>query len=272
MAFDTARDDSPLPRVRRKRVADEIVESLIHDVASGRLERGQRLMSERDLAARFEVSQPTLREAIRVVDAMGLVEVRHGSGVFATGDTSRLVELALQTLLQIEQVGILEVLEVRGVLGRYTAVRAVTHATEADVSNIRDAAIHSEKVDEADRIDQIAGAVVGFQLAVSMAAHSQLLYALEAFLIKLIMQFQLKAMELRGVEFFRTWTVSLAADRRHLVESLARRDEHQTREAMDRYLEAQRQLFGSDPELASVRLSDPSSLRTVNDVTLEIPI
>src|SRR5208283_4741080 len=45
---------------------------------------GQRLPSERDLADRFGVSRPTVREAIIALDIQGLIEARHGSGIYVT--------------------------------------------------------------------------------------------------------------------------------------------------------------------------------------------
>ena len=73
--------------------------------------------SEKDLSERFGVSQPTVREAIRALETIGLVEVLHGNGSFVRGQGDYALASALQTLLQLESVGIMDVLDVRQVTG-----------------------------------------------------------------------------------------------------------------------------------------------------------
>jgi DNA-binding FadR family transcriptional regulator len=73
----------PLPRVEGRlyeRIAAEIRQAL----SEGRYAVGDRLPSERDLAQKFGVSRPTVREAIIALEVDGLVEVRTNSGVYVT--------------------------------------------------------------------------------------------------------------------------------------------------------------------------------------------
>ena len=76
--------------LHRGRVADQIVEDLRRQIVSGELSDGARLPSERDLAAHYDVSAPTIREAIRVLTAIGLLSTRNGSRttVTARSDTA----------------------------------------------------------------------------------------------------------------------------------------------------------------------------------------
>lgn len=64
------------------RLYRSIAEELIKDIRIGRYQVGQRLPAERDLAQEFEVSRPTIREAVISLEVQGLVEVRLGSGVY----------------------------------------------------------------------------------------------------------------------------------------------------------------------------------------------
>jgi DNA-binding FadR family transcriptional regulator len=66
------------PRQRYEQVADRIAA----DIRAGRLARGERLPSERDLARRLEVGRASVREAIAALQVAGLVETRRGSGSF----------------------------------------------------------------------------------------------------------------------------------------------------------------------------------------------
>lgn len=249
----------------RPRVSHEIIAALRSDIASGRVPRGTRLPNERDMAREFGVSQPTVREAIRALDAMGLVEVRHGSGAYVASNVDAWLATSLETLLQIERVRILDVLEIRGVLGAHSARRAVHNAQAQDLEAIS-AALRS--IGKQSEVDQLAESVVRFQVAFAAASHDPLLLALESFLIDLIMRFQLVAFSDRGTRFWRSWTARPHPDRVRLVELLFKRDEQGTVSAMEDYLRDQRSAFASNPILAEVRFSDTHWMAKVGDVRL----
>jgi DNA-binding FadR family transcriptional regulator len=67
-----------------RRLYEQIAQKITADIASGQFAIGQRLPSERDLAQAFNVSRPTIREAIIALELDSLVEVRLGSGVYVT--------------------------------------------------------------------------------------------------------------------------------------------------------------------------------------------
>lgn len=71
--------------VRRTRASREIVGQVRRMIAGGHLKAGDRLPPERELAQLFGVGRCTLREAVRVLESLGLVEVRAGEGTFLTG-------------------------------------------------------------------------------------------------------------------------------------------------------------------------------------------
>lgn len=64
------------------KISDRIAQQILVLVAEEQLRTGDRLPAERELAALLRVSRPSLREAVRSLQAQGHLEVRHGSGVF----------------------------------------------------------------------------------------------------------------------------------------------------------------------------------------------
>ncbi|HEX3549501.1 MAG TPA: FadR/GntR family transcriptional regulator [Candidatus Elarobacter sp.] len=68
----------------RRRLHTHVVEALVPMIASGELPPGSLLPTEPEMSARFGVSRSVVREALRVLDAKGLIEVRHGSGTRVT--------------------------------------------------------------------------------------------------------------------------------------------------------------------------------------------
>lgn len=70
--------------LKRAGLTELLVARILSLVTTGELKPGDQLPSERKLAETFEVSRPTLREALRALDVLGVVEVRHGGGVFVS--------------------------------------------------------------------------------------------------------------------------------------------------------------------------------------------
>ena len=105
-------------------------------IRTGELHRGDRLPSGRVLAARMEVSRPTLREALKVLAEAGVVEVRPGAtgGTFVVSETvpPALVERTESRLAEIPAV-----LEARRAIEPVVAKLAARHATAEDIAALR---------------------------------------------------------------------------------------------------------------------------------------
>jgi GntR family transcriptional repressor for pyruvate dehydrogenase complex len=71
-----------LTAIDKPRVYDSIVDQLLEGIRSGAFPPGSVLPAERELAARFGVSRGSVREAIRVLEHSGVVDVRTGSGTY----------------------------------------------------------------------------------------------------------------------------------------------------------------------------------------------
>lgn len=72
----------PLPGQRARYKYERVAAALRGEIRAGLLKPGARLPAEADLAAQFRVTSPTLRQALTVLRAEGLVETRHGVGTF----------------------------------------------------------------------------------------------------------------------------------------------------------------------------------------------
>src|SRR5258705_11838365 len=81
--------DMPIATVENRRLYRQIAAQLSSLIASGEFTVGQRLPSERELAAQLGVSRPSLREALIALELEGLVEVRVGAGIWVTSASGR---------------------------------------------------------------------------------------------------------------------------------------------------------------------------------------
>ncbi len=253
-------------RRRRVKIVDEIIETLRQDIVTRRLPHGERLPSEKELSDRFGVSQPTVREAIRALETLGLVEVFHGAGSFVRSHGDYALASALQTLLQLESVGIMEVLEIRQLLGRHSIEAAATRATTEDIQAMEAASARFDRPNDFKDVDQVIAGVIDFQRAVSAAAHNPILQSLEAFLLALLNEVQFKSLTNRGIRFWRARALEFQPHRVAILEGLRSRDPAKARAAMDRYFEAQRARFEQDDSLRSLNLSSPKLVTIVSDM------
>jgi len=67
-----------------KRVYQEIIAQFVEMIRSDRIKAGEKLPAERILAEMFQVSRPSVREALRAMETIGLVEIRAGGGAYVT--------------------------------------------------------------------------------------------------------------------------------------------------------------------------------------------
>jgi GntR family transcriptional regulator, transcriptional repressor for pyruvate dehydrogenase complex len=104
-----------------------VVQQIETAVRTGQLKRGQRLPTERELSTTFDVSRGVVREAIKVLGAMGLVEARQGSGLYVQNDTIPTVTKAFTLSVSPDAESIDRLFEFRCSLesesARYAALR-----------------------------------------------------------------------------------------------------------------------------------------------------
>jgi GntR family transcriptional repressor for pyruvate dehydrogenase complex len=120
--------------VRRLKVADSVAEQLELMIGRGDYAVGDKLPPERVLADEFGVGRSSMREAIRVVEANGLLRTDHGVGVFVVNSTRRPANLS-QVLID-EQFSVQELFEVRLSLERDAAGFAARRVTAAEADEL----------------------------------------------------------------------------------------------------------------------------------------
>ena len=106
----------PFPVLKKTSVSLQAAEAIKALIVAGELTSGDALPPERDLAVTLGISRPSVREAIRVLTAMNVVEPRHGGGTYVTSLEPRLLARPINFLLQVEPRTFLYLFEVRQVL------------------------------------------------------------------------------------------------------------------------------------------------------------
>jgi GntR family transcriptional regulator, transcriptional repressor for pyruvate dehydrogenase complex len=131
------------PLARRTYVA-EAIRTIKDMILDGRLAPGQRLPPERSLSEALGVSRPTVREAIRSLQAMNILESRHGAGTFVASLSVDELLRPLQFVLSLAEGGLDHLFEVRLLLEPGAAALAADRASEEQVAGMRDCAARAE--------------------------------------------------------------------------------------------------------------------------------
>src|SRR6185312_3251191 len=100
--------------LERRRLSDAAVLQIINLIRNGSIAVGDKLPSERDLARDLGVSRVLVRESLRALEAMGLIEVKPGIGAFVTQQSP--VNMQITNYLRSHPIEVLEVVEVRAAL------------------------------------------------------------------------------------------------------------------------------------------------------------
>jgi len=228
------------PAIHKSRSIPEVVlEQIQRLIAQGKLRPGDHLPSEMELAERFGVGRSSIREAMRVLQLVGVVEVIQGKGTFVREpgilplmvDWSRIAEMGI----------IAEVMEARQFMEVLLAQLAAERATDEDVEALRVALARSQ--DSLGNIDNSVEAGVNFHLALADAGHNQVL----ALMYRTIRDLYLETARRTRI------TPEVASDRFHdherLLQAVITRDPEAAARAMKEHLDKAYQIMSaSEPE------------------------
>src|SRR6185369_12119028 len=95
-------------KVKQNRVFQDVVEQIQEAIVSGKLAAGSLLPAERELKERFEVSRGTLREALRVLEQKGLIQIKTGvsGGPIVKGVGTEQMSESLAPLIRYQKVSV----------------------------------------------------------------------------------------------------------------------------------------------------------------------
>ncbi len=153
--------DRVFSRVRPRRRAEDIVAQVLEAIDRGSLAPGQKLPGERSLIEQFEVSRGCVREALRILEAMGVIRVVPGRGAFISEDpeTARADALWLPWL-RVHGTEVMDLLVVRQALESKAAFLATRRRDPACVAELERIVAEMERLldPESGEVLDVAGA------------------------------------------------------------------------------------------------------------------
>ncbi len=118
-------------RIERPTITEEIIEQLRDKILTGEIKPGDKLPPERALAESLSVARTSVREALRALRYMGILEVRNGEGTFLSKNTRILTDHFKASHL-LKRFPILELIEARKIIEGATVFLAVKRASAED--------------------------------------------------------------------------------------------------------------------------------------------
>lgn len=158
--------------VKQAKLSDVILAQLETMILEGSVKPGQKLPAERELAKQFDVSRPSLREAIQKLEAKNLVTRRQGGGTYVSDQILGGLSDPLFALMASKSETQFDLLEFRHGIEGMSAYYAAMRGTEADFEEIqrKHDSIGTAQLEENYRLE--AQAVFEFYLAICAASHN----------------------------------------------------------------------------------------------------
>ena len=233
-------DDVPtrFAPVRRASITNEAIKTIKRMIAQGELTAGQRLPAERELAAQLGVSRPSLRECIRALIALNILESRHGEGTFVTSLDPELLAEPIDFVLGINDAAVGSLFEARQVLEGGVAALAAQRATDLELAELGDLVSASRAI--MDEPDAFVESDVMFHDLIRRSARTPILGSLVTSLGAI-------STETRRRSVLRTAMRAQAVrDHSAIVAALKARDPERARSAMVDHLDHSREAHASD--------------------------
>lgn len=136
---DTNARRDMLNPIKKVMVHESVVSQLRQLIAARRLRPGDKLSSERELAEVLQVSRASVREAIKVMNVLGLITVRPYEGIFVGGEVSRFFAEPLAQMVIMEESDLESLFEARETIEIRAAELAAVRAKDEDIIALRTA-------------------------------------------------------------------------------------------------------------------------------------
>ncbi len=212
----------------RQPVPMKTAEAINQMIRDRDLQPGDQLPSQRELSLDLGVSRASLREALSMLETLGLISVQAGRGVFVAEE--RAATSAAATWRFSEQYSLREVFEIRRAMEGAAAALAVTHMTAGDIEIIETMCREMEAAADARDVVRVAENDVRFHALIFARCGNRLLQDMHIQLRRLVVESQQVPM----VE--RARLVETAVEHRRLVEAFRARNPDATRSAMEQHI------------------------------------
>lgn len=248
---------APLMKVTRTTRTSDIYAQLVSHLIKGVWTEGQRIPPERELGLQLGVGRTSLREALKALEIMGMIETRLGAGTYVCHRSEFLSRPLMWAIMGNDSTDARELIEARRFIESELVTLAASRATADDLKEIGD---------YLDQMENHLGDPVAFQeadinfhLAVAKAAHNRILQNALQLIRNLMHQWISKALTGPGV------SAAALEQHKHIFLAIAKRNSDRARAAMSAHLEAMgRYLLDAEPAAGKQTLPAAAGVETTS--------
>lgn len=232
--------------LKRSTLTDAIVEAIQNQIIEGKLKPGEQLPSEKELCEIFDVGRSSVREALKALTLVGLLEKRK-EGTFVTSSFSPVFKTPISNKLILKQVSQRDLLEARKVLEVQLVGLSANRATKEDLSIMESLLQEMNEKYKAGLNPEFIQCDVRYHLAIAESAQNEVLLSLMQAVKELLTDFQNEIIS-------SPWIFKEAQKLHRLIfEAICERDENKAQKLMLKHLEDAERAYN---EVVSQNMND----------------
>lgn len=155
-----------------------ISEYLTDSILSGELRPGDKLPSDRTLSGMFQVGRTSIREALKVLSVLGLIDIRPGQGTFICRESSSFFTLPLSWSFFMGEHNINYIIDVRNILEAESAKQAATMALEPNLAKLSQVFGQMREAYHTKNLQSFLDLDLDFHLAIAECSQNPIIYNL----------------------------------------------------------------------------------------------
>lgn len=219
-----------LTPVTRTTLTADICRKMVTQLIRGSWHEGEKIPPERDLCRQLGVGRASLREALKALEIMGMIEIRLGDGTYVCKRSDFFSRPLLWAIASSSETDARELVEARTLIEVELAGLAAQRATREQISVI---ALQLELMEKTkNNAEDFAKADVNFHLAIAHAASNGILMNALHLIRNLLQEWVLGALAAKGV------AEKACTQHRKLLSAIEAHDSAEARNAMQKHLHA----------------------------------
>ncbi|WP_455803895.1 FadR/GntR family transcriptional regulator [Clostridium butyricum] len=125
-----------LEQDKNSKVYEQVIEEIKNQIKTGKLKKGDKLPSERDMVELFSVSRTSVREAMRALEVIGLIERKQGAGNYIKTNFDDSLFEPISVMFMLQKNSLDDIVELREILESYCIKLAVRNISESEIETI----------------------------------------------------------------------------------------------------------------------------------------
>ena len=247
-------DNSPLfSPAKPRRTFEEIINQIKTNIEGGRLRRGDKLPTERALAAQFQVSRNTVREALRTLEISGFITLKRGptGGAFVAASDPKILNSQLTSALRLTDFSVADLTQAMRAITVMLLDAAIPKLSEADLQAMEASIREAEAViDDPQRRSTI---LIQLYRLLAEASENKILVTIADSFVELLQKWVVRLGSLSGNRVIRS--------RRAIVRHLRAGDAKAARKELDSYLQELHELWLRGANTIAAETIEPARKR-----------